>query len=155
MFPAGGVSSAVDKKIGLLSGSSCEEAAKTIYHEIHHQNQAATMSFAEKEYDAYTVTEQWTIDRSLSSQGDASVMRSRNAGGKVVPNTAGIKGFVHDNYPVPKPGAEEVAGKAANGDTIVTDGTRTWQRKPLRGDTYPGPMKVKGHKVVDTSGWKC
>jgi type VI secretion system secreted protein VgrG len=154
-FPAGGVSSAEDKKIGLLSGSSCEEAATTIFHEIRHQNQAATMSFAEKEYDAYTLTEQWTIDKGFGSQGSASVMRTKDANGKVIPNVAGIKTFVHDNYPIPKPGAEEVVGKAANGDSIVTNGTKTWQRKPQRGDTYPGPMKVKGQKVVDTGGWTC
>ncbi|MEP7120050.1 MAG: type VI secretion system tip protein TssI/VgrG [Byssovorax sp.] len=156
VFPAGGVSDGSEKKIGLLSGSSCEEAATTIYHEIHHQNQDPKMTFAEKEYDAYTVTEQWTINKGFGSQGSPSEMRATTADGKVVPNTTGIQKFVHDNYPIPKAGASEtVVGKAPNGDAIISDGTKTWKRKPQRGDTYPGPMKVKGHKDIDTSEWKC
>ncbi len=154
-FPAGGVSSSEDKRIGLLSGSSCEEAATTIYHEIRHQNQDPSLSFAEKEYDAYTYTETWTIKKGFPSQADPNVMRTKDASGNTVANVDGIKGFVHDNYPVPPPGEDRVVGKAPNGDSIVTNGTDTWQRKPQRGDTYPGPMKTKGEHVVKTSKWKC
>ena len=154
-FDAGGVSSASNKEIGVMSGASCEDAATTFYHEIWHQNQSSAMNFEQKEYEAYYETEKWTIERGLPSQSAGTKLRKKEKG-KVVPDRKAIEKYVHDNYPVPKktsgPPPPRPVGRDAAGNTKMSDGT---SRPPKKGDTYPGPQQVVNQKTLPGSVWKC
>jgi len=49
---------------------SCAYAAYNIIHEIRHHGQAASMPPLDKETDAYTFGEQWSIDRGMPGRPD-------------------------------------------------------------------------------------
>lgn len=159
-FPAGGTSDAGQKKIGILRGASCEEAATTFYHEIVHQNQPqdGSLTFAQMEYEAYAKAEQWTIDRGLPPQDGVGSMRTKDANGKTTVDQKGVEAFVHKVYPVPAKGVTiRPVGRDKRGNTILSDGKK---RPPRKGDTYPGPEKVVGEKTIKPADplitpWHC
>jgi hypothetical protein len=66
-FEAGGT--AKGNNVTVLSGESCESAATTLYHEWWHTTQPESMNHCDKEREAYTKTEEWTIIRGLEGQG--------------------------------------------------------------------------------------
>ncbi|MEN5208646.1 type VI secretion system tip protein TssI/VgrG [Stenotrophomonas terrae] len=152
-FEAGGTSSTDDKVIGLLSGTSPEDAVNTVYHEIRHQNQPEDMPWREKEEDAYYATEAWTIAKGLPGQG-GDVLRTTNADGSVVPDRQAVRDLVNDHYPIPTSanGPIPVGHDKESGQTILSDGS---QRDPILGDTYPGEMVTEGQRTIPKSVWKC
>lgn len=125
-----------------------ESIAETIYHEGVHTGQPDSMSWSEKEYDAYERTEQWAIDHGLPPTGPG--FRTKDASGISVPNTIAIKNFVDGEYPIavdkptsPKGPVYKVIDKTASGETIiqnVADPTDIKIRPPKKGDTFPGPQ---------------
>lgn len=71
--------------VGMVSTQINEEVAGTLFHESVHDGQPPGMAWRDKEIDAYTQTEQWTIDRGLPSQsGDGSFRKVDSAGNTVV-----------------------------------------------------------------------
>lgn len=123
------------------------------------------MSWQDKEYEAYTKTEQWAIDHGLPETFPG--FRTTNSAGKSVPNAGEIKKFVDKNYPisvdkpaVPSGPVYKVVGRDAKGDTIiqnVNDPTDVKTRKPKLGDTYPGPQieVPPGGRPVKPGQLKC
>jgi hypothetical protein len=145
-FEGGGSTSA--KHINIVTGgSSPEEVAATIYHEGIHTGQPPSMTWQEKEYEAYTKGEQWAIDH--GSPGRPG-FRTTDAKGNPIPDTKAIKKFVDKTYPIaidkPKaPGGPsyKVIGKTATGDTVIqniNNPADVQTRKPQKGDTFPGPQ---------------
>lgn len=154
-FDAGGVSDSSKKEIGVMTNTSCEDAATTFYHETWHQGQPNSMTFAEREYDAYYSTEQWTIDRGLPTQSSGGKFRKKEKG-KVVADMQAIEKFVHKEYPVPPKTSgtppPHPIDKDAKGNTVLSDGTT---RAPTKGDSYPGPKQVVNQRELPGSVWKC
>ena len=161
-FTAGGTSSASEKRIGMLSGLSCTEAATTIYHEIRHQNQPAKWTQAQKEYDAYYSTEQWTIERGLPGDQNGT-LRGKDQNGHVIASRGKVEALVQRDYSVPPkttgPPPPHPVDHDAAGNTVLSDGTT---RKPKSGDRYydPNPPVVVNERVIPpgnakTSPWNC
>lgn len=166
-FEAGGTNNG---GITLLNNASDEEAATTLYHEGIHQNQAPRKTLAEREYDAYTRTEQWTLGNGLPSQADPAGgynFRKKDPHGKEVVDEAEVRRFVNDQYPVtsaapassggpPPPIPDQVIGRRPDGGAILqrSDGS-TYTRSPQAGDTYPGPQQVEGERNLDPSLFQC
>lgn len=142
--------------IAVLNNESNESVAVTFKHEMHHHHQPSSMSWLEKEYDAYTTTEQWTIDRGLPSQGQN--FRTVDANGNTVPNVAEIRNSVDRAYPI----ATTAAGDRVIGHDSVTneailerpDGT-TYRRPPQSGDTHAGPEITEDPRSIDPSMFHC
>ncbi|OJA34961.1 DUF4150 domain-containing protein [Burkholderia ubonensis] len=147
-FPAGGTSDASSGTIGVLDGDSCQGVAGTFFHELTHQQQPESMSWAEAELDAYTKSEQWAISKGFPETFPG--FRTKDANGNFVPNAAKINEFVHQEYPV---GVQEIISSGPNkGQVRLTDGT---VRPPKVGDVVSGARIAKGEHEVDTSDWKC
>jgi hypothetical protein len=53
------------KTIGMKKSADCATAASNVIHEVHHQGQPDSWTTEEKEKDAYTFEEDWTIKRGL------------------------------------------------------------------------------------------
>ena len=161
-FQAGGSADTVSKKIMVLSGTSCENAAITFYHEVWHQNQPPGMGWPEPaEDDAYFSTEKWTIEKGLPSQG--SGLRTKDKFGKPIPDKKAIRGMVQKEYPSPPPPIAGVPQPVPiNSDAV---GKRTQVRDPVTGaaswrpsragDTYAGPETRVGEATIDPKRWKC
>lgn len=141
VFDAGG--SQNGNSINMIRSASAVENAATIFHEGVHTGQPSSLSWNEKEYDAYTKEEAWRIAHGLP-EGHPG-FRTTNSAGAVVPNVAAIKTMVDTEYPIAKStGAggvvETVVGVTATGQTKVerSDGT-SGVRPPKLGDTFAGP----------------
>jgi hypothetical protein len=140
VFDAGG--SQRGTTIDMISSSRAVENAATIFHEGVHTGQPSSMSWNEKEYDAYTKEEAWRIAHGLSGRAG---FRTTDASGAVVPDVAAIKAMVDRVYPISTTTTstglvERVVGMTADGKTKVvrSDGT-DGVREPKAGDTFPGP----------------
>jgi hypothetical protein len=126
--------------IDLITTRPPAEMASTLYHEGIHAGQPDTMTLNEKEYEAFTKTEAWRIQKGLPPK----MQRTTDSDGNTVPDTAAIRKYVDEKYPnkyVPSAtgGApDQVVGRdPATGQTILerADGTQ-YQRAPEKGDTY-------------------
>ncbi len=163
-FPAGGTQQR--GVIQITRDISCMAAACTLYHEMIHAGQPRSMSWAEKEYDAYKRTEQWAIDRGLPPPIDPSF---RTEGpitppllnGPTIVNDAAIKAFVDKNYPLTGPSSPggvtppQVVGRTPDGKSVIlSDGTT---RPPKNGDTYPAknPRNPPNESQIPPGDFKC
>lgn len=140
-----------------------DDVAATIYHEGIHTGQPSSMSWSEKEYEAYTKGEQWAIDHGKPESRPG--FRTKDASGKPIPNKKAIRDFVDKEYPIAtdkpsKPGTppDRVIGKTSKGDTIMqrADGS-TYNRPPKKGDTFAGPQveEPPGGRPAETCQLKC
>lgn len=164
-FDAGGTSVTSTKTIMILADQSCEQAAVTCFHEVHHQNQPAGMKWPHPaEDDAYLTTEAWTIDRGLPSQG-TDLRTTDPATGKVIADPVKVGTMVQKVYPSPPPAKAGVAqpipvgqrNGVAGPETQVQDpvtGATSW-RPSQTGDTFAGAQKTSGFKTVNPAVWKC
>lgn len=158
-FEAGGT--AGGGEILFLAGTSCAEAATTLYHEVWHTKQAPGMGWPHPaEDDAYYNTELWTIEHGLPSQGHPP-LRMKNGAGKLVPDKTAIRNNVDAAYPVQTtaaPGWEIRNFKKAPPQTKwVHTGTGAMEWKPsVAGDTLPGAQKTEGKlSPIDAKSMKC
>lgn len=171
-FEAGGTTSGKDislvlkpvDKNGVVHEMTPAAVAETIYHEGVHTGQPSTMQWSEKEYEAYTKSEQWTIDHGLPGRPG---FRTTDGTGKSVPDTKAIREFVDKKYPiaVDKPATPggpvyKVIGKDASGNSIIqniNDPTDVKTRKPKKGDTFPGDAieEPPGGRKVKPEDLKC
>jgi hypothetical protein len=155
-FEAGGTTSGTD--INMLTSSSPEEDAATIFHEGTHTGQPSGMAWRDKEYDAYTKEDGWRISHGLPPH-DPSF---RDPSGKT--NQAKIREFVDKEYPgvTAKPSSggppEQVVGKTPSGAALVrrADGS-TYTRNPKRGDSFSGPENTvpPGGRKIDMNQLQC
>lgn len=153
-------------KIQMVRDMSCEEAAVTLYHEVLHSEQPSSMSWPEKEYDAYKRTEQWTVDRGLPGQNPdfrkAGSMPPGVAGPPpLVVDEGAIKQAVDRDYPIAPPSSPggptppQVVGKTPDGKQVVLDnGTK---RPVKEGDTFPAdkPRNPPNEKQIPPKDLKC
>lgn len=117
-------------RVWINRGRSCADTKETVYHEVHHTTQPRSMSSREREIDAYTRTEQWTIDRGLPGN---PAYRTTRPDGTVVPDTAAIERHVDRSYGY-SPTTQRIVARENGGATVVLeDGTR----RPARaGDRF-------------------
>ena len=151
-FVAGGFQDETNNRIVLLSGGSAQDAATTLYHEVRHKTQPNDLSWRDRELDAYTVTEAWTIERGLPGQGG---LRMQDHDGQWRPDADAIRALVDREYPIVSdaPGGPIVVGRNSRGETVMSDGT---SRLPRKGDTYPAEQETMvGVRKIPAEEWKC
>lgn len=151
-FQAGGFQDAENNRIVFLSGGTAHDAATTLYHEVVHEKQPGDMSWRDREIDAYTRTEAWTINRGLPGQGG---LRKEGPGGKWVPDEEAIGQLVDRAYPITadSPGGPIVIGRDDVGNTLLSDGS---SRAPRAGDTYPAVEETMiGVEELQAEMWRC
>lgn len=163
-FEAAGTQGAGE--INMARDMSCEEAAVTLYHETLHSDQPKSMSWPEKEYDAYARTEEWTIKNGLPSQGtnfrkDVPLPPGQYGPPTQVVDTAAIKAKVDKDYPFIPPATPggptppQITGKSPDGKTVFfDDGT---SRPPREGDRFDAdkPRNPKNEKQIPPKDVKC
>ena len=140
-FEAGGTTGKTD--VNIIRQPNAADNASTIFHEGTHTGQPSSMSWRDKEYDAYTKEDAWRMSHGLPPHDPS--FRTTDGTGKTVTDVAAVKAFVDKEYPgvsVAGPGGtvEQVVGRDAKGQSIVerSDGTQ-YTRPPKAGDSYPGP----------------
>jgi hypothetical protein len=163
-FDAGGVSNGA---IGMLTGQGPVENAATLIHEAWHKGQPASMSWADKEYEAYTKEEEWRIAKGLPPHDPT--FRKKDAAGNTVVDHDAVRRMVNDAYPIttapvtpgkpPPPPPDEVVGKTKSGLAIVQSRKtgKTYTRAPKKGDKFSGPQisVPPGGRVADPAKLKC
>lgn len=148
-FQAGGTQGGGN--IGLLRSASPEAAATTIYHEVWHKKQPASMRWVDKEVEAYYETEQWTIRQGMSGQQEG--FRTRNANGNWTADRYKIAAYVRAKYPVSTDSTKPFpVERDENGDVVLSDGST---RPPQRGDRISGEEMAKNKRSIPASAWKC
>lgn len=158
LFEAGGT--AGGGEITMLSSTTAEAAATTLYHEVWHTRQPAGMGWPHPaEDDAYYNTELWTISNGLPSQGHPP-LRTTNGSGQIVPDKTAIKNFVDQVYPISDnaaPGWRAFDYKEVPPETHwYNDGTGMAQWKPAQvGDSVPGPQQVVNKQLIPAEDFKC
>jgi len=144
--------------------NTLEEAAMTIFHELIHKKQFSNQAFADRnvikmELDAWTRTEQWTIDKGLPGEYCGN-LRKKDEKGKTVVDVEKIKAVVEQNYGKSTGSRFVVTGREPpDGEhalTVLENGERKkCMRAPKVGDSYKG-KKFEGDKEkVPNSIWVC
>ncbi|MEO1082193.1 MAG: DUF4150 domain-containing protein [Pseudomonadota bacterium] len=167
-FHAGGTQSA--NEIQMVRDMSCEDAAVTLHHELLHSEQPDTMSWPEKEYDAYKRTEEWSLSRGLPGQHpDFRKVETLPPGfigpPAIVVDEAAIKDKVDKWYPITapsKPGGPippQVIGRSADGkQVIVEDSAGNQSMRPVKeGDTFPAdkPRNPPNDTQIPPKSFAC
>lgn len=157
-FEAGGT--AQGNNVTILSGESCESAATTLYHEWWHTTQPASMNHCDKEREAYTNTEEWTIVRGLGGQGD---LRTKDSKGNDIADKSAIEAVVK-TYPGCGQGQTStdpypIDFDAKRNQTLQYDpvsGKETW-RPSRKNDRVEGKRVNTPSKPIPVpkSAWKC
>lgn len=153
--------------INMLTSQGPINNAATLYHEAWHKGQPASMSMAEKEYDAYTKEDEWRLKKGFPPHDPS--FRKKDAAGNEVTDTDAIRKFVNNEYPVttakatpgkpPPPAPDQVIGKTKSGQTIMQNPTtgKKYTRPPKKGDVFPGPqvsIPPRG-RLADPAKLKC
>ncbi len=167
-FHAGGTQKAGE--IQMVRNMSCEDAAVTLHHELLHSDQPNTMSWPEKEYDAYKRTEEWAIQRGLPSQHadfrkSAPMLSGQFGPGAPVVDEAAIKRNVDKWYPFTPPAIPggptppQVVGRTADGKRVILQDSAGNQslRSVQEGDTFPAnkPRNPPNEKQIPPKDFKC
>lgn len=167
-FHAGGTQSAGE--IQIARNMSPEDAAVTLHHELIHADQPDTMSWPEKEYDAYKRTEEWAIERGLPSQHpefrkSAPMPSGASGPGPPVVDEAAIKRNVDKWYPFTPPATSggpsppQVVGRTADGkQVIVEDSSGKQSLRPVKeGDTFAAakPRNPPNEEQIPPTDFKC
>jgi hypothetical protein len=169
-----GVNEPSQKLVGIVNRSSCGAAAKTIFHEVHHQNQPGHVreTVFMMEVDAYTEAERWAITRGIPEELNDinSSLRTRDKKGAEIPSAKAIEAKVTAQYggPTPAPGAAAEGGQAEDEGQVVGHEApnKTRVRMPgkdspetrdsIEGDTYlEKPPAITGAVSLDPKVWQC
>jgi len=135
--------SAKGNKVVISANTSCEGAAETVFHEVLHTEQPASMSWENKEIEAYTKGEEWSIKRGFAGRPD---FRSVDAAGNTVVNGQAIKDMLHTEYPL------GITNVSTNGQRVKDNGV--W-RKAVEGDMIAGKQRLENVEKIDSSKFKC
>ena len=145
-----GLNKADKNLIGVVKRSTCNYAAQTMFHEVHHQNQHADvkeMVFT-MEVDAYTETEKWAIERGLPEEltDIQKSLRTTNKQGQEIPSSKAIEKKVEEIYggPTPAPGEQKTSGQAESKEGKQAGGKEGEKAKEVVG-------QVKGHEEPKTT----
>jgi hypothetical protein len=162
-FTSGG--SARGTTVFVNEKTTCCDAAATFFHEVTHTDQPSSMAGSQREYDAYTKTEEWRIKKGLPPHDPTfrKVVKDPKDPSKTieVPNPDAIKVKVDRSYaynpPTPVGGGvapPAVVGLAPDGVNVrLEDGTT---RPPKEGDAYRLPdTGGKILETIDPAKWKC
>ena len=156
-LPAGAANAnATPPEIKILSGRSCEQTARTIVHEVRHQNQPAGSRF-QRERDAYTFTEQWAIDRGLPSYGNGFRATDPQTRAQTVDQSA-VDTYVRARYPGTSgsPGETIVGHRSGDDFTEVSPANDpNVFRPPQTGDSHWGQADFLGARTIPASDWVC
>lgn len=142
--------SARGNEIWLNRGEKCSQTKATVFHEVRHTDQPDTMDARDREIDAHTATEQWTIDRGLPGNPKK---RKVDKDGKVVPDVDAITKGVDRAYGYKK-GKPRIVGRSDDGKTVyLEDGTK---RPAKAGDkTQHKPPQDLKEKRIPPEKLKC
>ena len=156
----GAFSNADLKTIGLKKSAPCPTAAEHIIHEVRHQGQPETWTGAEKERDAYTFAEEWSIKRGLP--GKSNLRTKKQGTNEDIPDPQAIEKYVADRYSgaAGAPGAQIIdhtpAGKTL---VVMSPGQTPIERPAQQGDSHQDFDKTKakldGLPKVDPKEWVC
>jgi hypothetical protein len=135
--------SASGNKVVLSANTDCEGAAETVYHEVLHTDQPDSMSWFDKEMEAYTKTEEWTIKRGLPGRPS---FRTPGPGGGLVPDTQAISNMLTADYPI------GITNRSPDGMSVKENGV--W-RAAKEGDKFPGPQRLENVEKIDPKEFKC
>ena len=148
-----GINRSSENLIVMRTDRTCSEAASTLFHETHHQGQDVTVPWADREIEAYTTTEQWTIERGLPGRQE---LRMRDpVTGAVVPDPTAIEEHVR-GYPGLATAGETVIGKTDDGQTRVRrDDGSEFTRAPVEGDRFRIRIRRIDEERIDPEQWVC
>jgi len=148
--------SASPPEIRLLRSRSCPQAARTIVHEVRHQNQPAGSRF-QREQDAYTYTEQWAIDRGLPGYGNGFRVADPQTHSHGIDQGA-VDAYVRQRYPGTSGSPTETIVGHRSGDDFTevspVSGANTF-RAPQPGDSHWGDPRFRGSQPIPASDWAC
>lgn len=129
-------------------GQTCSDTKVTVYHEVRHTRQPAGMSSRDREIDAYTQTERWTIDRGLPGH-----FRTTDGSGRSVPDSAAIRRHVDRSYGYSGTSQRIVARENGGSTVVLEDGTR---RSAQPGDTFQYiPPQELCERRIDPNELRC
>jgi hypothetical protein len=164
-----GVNRPDQKLVGVLKESSCNAAAQTLFHEVHHQNQTANMrkTHFTMEVDAYTEQVKWAIKRGLPEEVRSvetpSLRKTDQNTGEESPSKDAIENKVSKIYGRPKDATGkdadegEIKGHKAPATTKLelSDG-KLLERPSIKGESYleEPPTFIKAEKI-DPKLWEC
>jgi len=139
--------------IRMRTDRSCADAVETIFHEVHHQGQDLAVPWADREIEAYTVTEKWTIERGFP--GRPELRTTDPTTGAIIPDPEAIEAHVR-GYPGMATAGELVIGKTADGQTRVKrDDGSEFERAPVEGDRFRIKINYVNEKTIDPKLWVC
>ena len=146
---------ATPPEVRLRRDRGCTEAARTLVHEVRHQNQPPGTRF-ERERDAYVYTEQWAIDRSLPGYGNA-LRTTDPATGDTVVDTAAAEAYVRARYPGTATAGETIVGHRSGDDytEVLPAGGSSYFRPPAASDSHWGDAQFLGERVLGADDWVC
>ncbi len=146
------------KIIGFKLGENCGFAAASFVHEVRHTTQPQSWTIVEKEKDAYTFEEQFTIDRGIPGRPG---FREPKAGGGEQVKTSAVEQYVVGRYSgATSTAGEEITGHGADDKTEITraDGS-TYTRPPQSGDSHQDIARtdaaLSSAPKADASKWVC
>jgi|GEM_PF-1354838 len=156
----GAFSNSALKTIGMKKSADCATAASNVIHEVHHQGQPDSWTTEEKEKDAYTFEEEWTIKRGLPARPKFRTTKPGTKGETV--DVAAIEKYVADRYSG-KGGAagEQIIDHTPDGKTVVkpAPGAASINRAAKTGDSHQDYDKTKAKldslPKVDPKEWVC
>lgn len=136
--------SAQGNKIWINRGEVCHETKNTIYHEVWHTKQPASMLARDKEIDAFTATEQWLIDRKIPG---TAAFRTKLPNGTEVPNRTAIESYVDKAYGYSSSNLRIVGRENGDATVVLEDGTK---RPAQRGDKfqYTPPQNLCERRIM-------
>jgi hypothetical protein len=154
----GAFSNADERVIGLKQSATCPVAASNIIHEVRHQNQPDQWTTLEKEKDAYTFEEDWTIKRGLPGRPP---FRTTKPDGAETPDTSAIEAYVRKRYSggTAVPGEQVIGHTAAeNAQVRRPDGSK-YERAAQPGDSHQDFEQTKQEldklPTVPKDQWAC
>jgi len=144
-------------QIALLNNENCDSAANTLYHEVRHLNQPASMSLYDKEYDAFYSTEEWTIQKGLQ---DLHQLRMQDAHGNEVVDPAAVDHLVLTAYfGTGASPTEKIVGFDIDPPMTIWENILTGEqeaRPSQEGEYMQGTEStVEGKRVIPRSEFTC
>lgn len=159
----GAFSKSDEDLIGLKTSLSCGFAARTIIHEVRHQNQPEDMGPLGHEFDAYRFEEEWAIQRGIPARNDQPEFRTGQPGqtGQKA-NVPAIERYVKGRYSGAAAGSSEdrVIGHKDPDKSVVLKADKTEKTQPAaEGESHQDikatEANLKALPKVDPKAWAC
>ena len=140
-------------EIYLLRDRSCDSAVRTIVHEVRHQTQPLGSRLS-NETDAYTYTEQWSIDRGLPGNRR---LRTIDSEGRQAVDPVAVDAYVRQRYPGTDSASETIVGhRDADGHAEISPVSGgNFFRPPQAQDSHWSAPRFNAPQVLRAEKWKC